>query len=85
MLLRRFGYVGHDDDDDSGGNDDNDDGDGDDVGNGDGGEDDVGGLFWAGTSTVPEEETGGRQLEARRNLSGHRETDPDENHELSCG
>ena len=42
-------------------------------------------MFWAGTSTVPEEETGGRQLEARRNLSGHRETDPDENHELSCG
>ena len=51
----------------------------------DGVEDDVGGLFWAGTSTMPEEETGGRQLEARRNLSGHREIDPDENHELSCG
>ena len=51
----------------------------------DGVEDDVGGLFWAGTSTVPEEETGGRELEARRNLSGHREIDPDENHELSCG
>ena len=42
-------------------------------------------MFWAGTSTVPEEETGGNELEARRNLSGHREIDPDENHELSCG
>ena len=49
----------------------------------DGGEDDGGGLVWAGT--VPEEETGGNELEARRNLSGHREIDPDENHELSCG
>ena len=83
MKLRRCGYVGHDDDY-NGGNDDGD-GDGDDVGDGDGGEYDGGGLFWAGTSTVPEEETGGRELEARRNLSGHREIDPDENHELSCG